>query len=73
MLVSGTWLDGVIVGAEGLAVVLDDGAGGQALVRLESILAVRFSRAEIDGEAFAGAREAWGGDRQPIEPGPVGG
>lgn len=77
VLVSGTWLDGVIVGADGLGVILDDGNGQQVLVRLDSIVAVSFSRAAIDGddllggEPEAGARAHWGAERQPIEAGPV--
>jgi hypothetical protein len=78
VLVSGTWLDGVIVGADGLGVILDDGNGHQVLVRLDSIVAVSFSRAAIDGEDDApteqdGPRAHWGGARHPIEAGPVGG
>ncbi|CAM3489853.1 hypothetical protein [Nocardioides zeicaulis] len=78
VLVSGTWLDGVIVGADGLGVILDDGNGHQVLVRLDSIVAVSFSRAAIDGEPEpaeqdGGARAHWGAERQPIEAGPVGG
>jgi hypothetical protein len=79
VLVSGTWLDGVIVGADGLGVILDDGNGHQVLVRLDSIVAVSFSRAAIDGEDTGPqeqdgeARAHWGAARQPIEAGPVGG
>ena len=80
ILVSGTWLDGVIVGADGLGVILDDGNGHQVLARLDSIVAVSFSRAAIDGEEpmeqseqSGGARAHWGAERQPIEAGPVGG
>jgi hypothetical protein len=79
VLVSGTWLDGVIVGADGLGVILDDGNGHQVLVRLDSIVAVSFSRSAIDGEDDAPAeqdseaRAHWGAARQPIEAGPVGG
>ena len=43
LLVQGTWLDGRIVGADGLGVVLDDGNAQQVLVRLDSIVAVSFS------------------------------
>jgi hypothetical protein len=78
VLVSGTWLDGVIVGADGLGVILDDGNGHQVLVRLDSIVAVSFSRSAIDGEDSSAAddgdaRAHWGAARQPIEAGPVGG
>jgi hypothetical protein len=49
------------------------------LVRLDSIVAVSFSRSAIDGEDDAPAeqdseaRAHWGAARQPIEAGPVGG
>jgi hypothetical protein len=79
VLVEGHWLDGVIVGADGLGVILDDGAGQQVLVRLDSIVAVGFSRADIDGDAVADepeeesgqARAHWASPRKPIEAGPV--
>ena len=79
VLVTGTWLDGVIVAADGLGVILDDGNGHQVLVRLDSIVAVSFSRSAIDGDDSAlaeqdgEARAHWGAARQPIEAGPVGG
>lgn len=74
VLVGTTWIDGVVTGADGLGVILDDGATHQVLVRLDSILAVSFSRAAIDGdeaqesEAYSG----WHAERAPIEAGPVG-
>lgn len=74
VLVANTWVDGVVVGADGLGVILDDGNGHQVLVRLDAILAVSFSRAQIDdpdGEDDA-ARTAWHTSREPIEAGPVG-
>ena len=77
LLVQGTWLDGRIVGADGLGVVLDDGNTQQVLVRLDSIVAVSFSRADIDdpgGEAGDEAtRPPERRRRDPIEAGPVGG
>jgi hypothetical protein len=77
VLVQGTWLDGRIVGADGLGVVLDDGNTQQVLVRLDSIVAVSFSRADIDdagGEAGDESARAHGRRRKdPIEAGPVGG
>ena len=77
LLGQGTWLDGRIVGADGLGVVLDDGNTQQVLVRLDSIVAVSFSRADIDdpgGEAGAESARAHGRRRRdPIEAGPVGG
>jgi hypothetical protein len=76
VLVSGTWLDGTVVGSDGLGVILDDGAGNQVLVRLDSIVAVSFSRASIDGDEPPprqdDARPHWHAPRQPIEAGPVG-
>jgi len=76
VLVSGVWLDGVIVGADGLGVILDDGDGQQVLVRLDSIVAVSFSRSAIDGDEEEaadepGARAHWASPRKPIEAGPV--
>ena len=77
LLVQGTWLDGRIVGADGLGVVLDDGNTQQVLVRLDSIVAVSFSRADIDdpgGETGdESARPHGRRRRDPIEAGPVGG
>lgn len=71
LLVQGTWLDGRIVGADGLGVILDDGNAQQVLVRLDSIVAVSFSRADIDDDG-EDAR-AHGRRHDPIEAGPVGG
>lgn len=77
LLVQGTWLDGRIVGADGLGVVLDDGNTQQVLVRLDAIVAVSFSRADIDDpDSEAGddpARPHGRRRRDPIEAGPVGG
>ncbi|GAB3033545.1 hypothetical protein GCM10011376_30610 [Nocardioides flavus (ex Wang et al. 2016)] len=75
LLVQGTWLDGRIVGADGLGVVLDDGNAQQVLVRLDSIVAVSFSRADIDGDEDEedDARAHGRRRRDPIEAGPVGG
>ena len=74
VLVQGTWLDGRIVGADGLGVVLDDGTGRQSLVRLDVIAAVTFSRADIDDvDDDAEARSHGRRQHDPIEAGPVGG
>ena len=76
LLVQGTWLDGRIVGADGLGVVLDDGNTQQVLVRLDAIVAVSFSRADIDDPDSApddDARAHGRRRRDPIEAGPVGG
>lgn len=74
VLVQGTWLDGRIVGADGLGAVLDDGNGQQVLVRLDSIVAVSFSRADIDDpDEHPDTRAQGARRRDPIEAGPVGG
>ena len=74
VLVQGTWLDGCIVGADGLGVILDDGNAQQVLVRLDSIVAVAFSRADIDeADTDEDARAHGRRRRDPIEAGPVGG
>jgi hypothetical protein len=76
VLVSNTWVDGVVVGADGHGVVLDDGNGHQVLVKLDAILAVSFSRSAIDdppdGDRQSDAHTAWHTQREPIEAGPVG-
>ena len=77
VLVQGCWLDGRIVGADGLGAVLDDGYGQQVLVRLDSVVAVSFSRADIDepgdGATAPEARSHGRRVREPIAAGPVGG
>ena len=73
LLVQGTWLDGRIVGADGLGVVLDDGNAQQVLVRLDAIVAVSFSRADIDEPDDRAARSHGRRRRDPVEAGPVGG
>ena len=70
ILVQGTWLEGRVIGCDGLGAVLDDG-DGQALVRLDSVTAVRFQRDQVEDGAFAGARAHGGGSTGPIEAGPV--
>ncbi|WP_439939368.1 hypothetical protein ACS3YM_07070 [Nocardia sp. N13] len=78
VLVQGCWLDGRIVGADGLGAILDDGYGQQVLVRLDSVVAVSFSRADIDdaGEndttAAPTPRSHGRRVREPIAAGPVG-
>ena len=73
VLVQGTWLYGRIVGADSLGVILDDGDAQQVLVRLDSIVAVAFSRADIDDDQDEDARAHGRRKRDPIEAGPVGG
>jgi hypothetical protein len=70
ILVEGNWLEGRVIGCDGLGAVLDD-ADGQALVRLDSVTAVRFQRAQVENGAFAEARAHGGGATGPIEAGPV--
>ena len=69
VLVQGNWLDGRVLGCDGLGAVLDD--GGQFLVRLEQVAAVKFSRAQIEGDDFVDSRAHGGTERGPIEAGPV--
>lgn len=76
VLVQGCWLDGRIVGADGLGAVLDDGNGHQVLVRLDSIVAVSFSAADIDdaggdSDLSPEARSHGRRVREPIAAGPV--
>jgi hypothetical protein len=70
ILVEGNWLEGRVIGCDGLGAVLDEG-DGQALVRLDSVTAVRFQRAQVENGAFAEARAHGGGATGPIEAGPV--
>lgn len=72
VLVQGSWLDGRVIGCDGLGAVLDDGNGQQSLVRLESVVAVTFSRAQMDDEPDD-ARQHGSPEREPIQAGPVGG
>ncbi len=73
VLVQGSWLDGRVIGCDGMGAVLDDGNGQQALVRLESVVAVMFSREQMDDDRSAD--DVWHHshhEREPIEAGPVG-
>ncbi|HYH74130.1 MAG TPA: hypothetical protein VD764_13005 [Nocardioides sp.] len=73
VLVQGEWLAGHVIGCDGLGAVLDDGAGDQLLVRLDSVVAVKFSRAQMEGEDLvdARARHHGGAGSGPIEAGPI--
>jgi hypothetical protein len=71
VLVQGTWLSGRVIGNDGMGAVLDDGEGQQALVRLESVAAVMFSRAQMDDEVPDDVWRHGHGQREPIEAGPV--
>ena len=71
VLVQGEWLTGRVIGCDGLGAVLDGDEGGQFLVRLDSVVAVSFSRAEMEGDGLADARPRHHGRRHgPIEAGP---
>ncbi|NPC44254.1 hypothetical protein [Nocardioides sp. zg-1230] len=69
VLVADSWLQGRVIGCDGLGAVLDDG-DGQALVRLDAVTAVRFNRTQMDGDD-ADVRSHGGTERGPIEAGPV--
>jgi hypothetical protein len=70
VLVQGTWLDGRVLGCDGLGAVLDDG-GRQALVRLDQVAAVTFCHAEVDDIPGADREAHPHRQREPIEAGPV--
>jgi hypothetical protein len=70
VLVTGSWLEGRVIGCDGLGAVLDDG-DGQALVRLDAVTAVRFCRAQVERPDSADARPHGESGRGPIEAGPV--
>src|SRR5688500_15880452 len=71
VLVTGSWLEGRVIGCDGLGAVLDDG-DGQALVRLDAVTAVRFRRSQVEHPDSAGARpHGEAGRTGPIEAGPV--
>ncbi len=69
VLVADSWLQGRVIGCDGLGAVLDDG-DGQALVRLDAVTAVRYNRTQMDG-GDADVRSHGGTERGPIEAGPV--
>ncbi|MCF6377519.1 hypothetical protein L2K70_07865 [Nocardioides KLBMP 9356] len=74
VLVEGCWLDGRIVAADQHGVVLEEGPGRQVLVRLDTIVAVGFSREEIDAEQGSDEQEVRAHGRrvrEPIEAGPA--
>lgn len=71
VLVQGCWLDGRVIGCDGLGAVLDDGNDQQVLVRLESVVAVTFSRAHLDSDLGDDAWRQGHHGREPIEAGPV--
>ena len=70
VLVSGSWLEGRVIGCDGLGAVLDDG-DGQALVRLDAVTAVRFRRGQMEQAGSTHARSHGEAGHGPIEAGPV--
>jgi hypothetical protein len=70
ILVQGTWLEGRVIGCDGLGAVLDDGEE-QALVRLDSVTAVKFRRDQVENGTYADPRAHGGGASGPFEAGPV--
>ena len=71
VLVQGEWLTGRVLGCDGLGAVLDDGEGGQFLVRLDSVVAVGFVREQMEGQVAADQPRHHGGGRGPIAAGPI--
>jgi hypothetical protein len=69
VLVQGNWLDGRVLGCDGLGAILDGGES-QFLVRLDQVTAVEFSKAHLDGDLDPTARPHTSGSG-PIEAGPV--
>ncbi|HEX5916484.1 MAG TPA: hypothetical protein VFY76_01460 [Nocardioides sp.] len=72
VLVQGSWIRGRVIGCDGLGAVLDEG-DAQSLVRLDSVKAVRFQRAQVEDADpdLADVRRHGAADRGPIEAGPV--
>ena len=70
VLVEGNWVEGRVIGCDGLGAVLDDGEA-QALVRLDAVTAVKFSREQMEPPDFGDARAHGPGQTGPIEAGPV--
>lgn len=69
VLLQGTWLEGRVIGCDGLGAILDDGAG-QHLVRLEAVVAVSFTRTQMEGQQPVDAQpRAHGSSRGPIAAG----
>lgn len=72
VLLQGSWIEGRVIGCDGLGAIVDNGAGDQYLVRLDSVVAVHFSRAQMEGDLTEPhARSHGGTERGPIEAGPV--
>lgn len=69
VLVQGSWLEGRVIGCDGMGAVLD-ADDGQSLVRLDTVSAVTFQRDELEDADF-GARAHGGGQSGPFEAGPV--
>ena len=69
VLVEGSWMEGRVMGCDGLGAILDGGTS-QFLVRLDHVTAVEFSRAQMDAD-FTDARSHGTSTSGPIEAGPV--
>ncbi|MGF9756619.1 hypothetical protein AAII07_15555 [Microvirga sp. 0TCS3.31] len=69
VLVTGHWLEGRVIGFDGLGAVLD--GDEQALVRLDAVTAVRFRRAHMEHADSTDARSHGAAGHGPIEAGPV--
>ena len=70
VLVQGSWIRGQVIGCDGHGAVLDEG-DAQSLVRLDSVKAVRFQRAQVEDADPVDVRAHGAAERGPIEAGPV--
>jgi hypothetical protein len=57
ILVQGTWIHGRVAGLDGHGLVLDDGRGESAVVRLEQVAAVRIDQHGVTEPPVDGARD----------------
>ena len=73
VLVQGSWLEGRVLGCDGLGAVLDGENGEQFLVRIDAVSAVKFSQSEMEGVDLVDgeSRHHTGSERGPIAAGPV--
>jgi hypothetical protein len=62
ILVQGTWIHGRVAGLDGHGLVLDDGRGESAVVRLEQVAAVRIDQHGVTEPPVDGARDDRAGD-----------
>jgi hypothetical protein len=70
VLVQGTWMEGRVLGCDGMGAVLD-GGDAQFLVRLDQVSAVEFSKSQLDGDFDHHAARSHGAGSGPIAAGPV--